>query len=97
MQIPVLIEPIPGHGYRAKGGEPLAEVAEGATPGEALEHLKQSLQRRLQAGAQLVLLELAAPDHTWLPFAGMFREEDPVIQQWLEIMKARREADEAAE
>ena len=31
MKIAVLIEPVPGNGFRAKGGEPLAMSAEGAT------------------------------------------------------------------
>ena len=36
MQIPVLIEPIAGNGYRARGGEPLAVVVEAPTRAEAL-------------------------------------------------------------
>ena len=31
MKIAVLIEPVPGNGFRAKGGEPFAMSAEGAT------------------------------------------------------------------
>ena len=94
MKIPVWIEPVSGNGYRAKGAEPFSEVGEGATPAQALEQLKNGLQRRLAGGALLVELDLTAPEHTWLPFAGMFREQDPVIQEWLTLMKKRREADE---
>jgi hypothetical protein len=94
MKIPVWIEPVSGNGYRAKGGEPFPEVGEGATPDQALEQLKNGLQRRLAGGALLVELDLTAAEHPWLPFAGMFREQDPVIQEWLTIMKQRREEDE---
>jgi predicted RNase H-like HicB family nuclease len=38
MQIPVLVEPIAGDGYRARGTEPFGLSAEGATRAEALEN-----------------------------------------------------------
>ena len=95
MNIPILIEPIPGNGYRATGGEPFAAVGEGATPEEALAKLRESVQRRLEAGARVVALQVSVSDHSWLPFAGMFQEHDPVVQQWLEILQSRRNAPEA--
>ena len=42
MRISVLIEPVPGNGYRAMGGEPLGLVAEGATRDMALQKLPES-------------------------------------------------------
>ena len=63
MKIPVWIEPVAGNGYRARGGEPLLVVGEGATPAEALEQLKHGLQRRLDAGARLVELDVPAMVH----------------------------------
>jgi hypothetical protein len=42
MQIPVLIEPINGNGYRASGGAPLAVVVEAPTREEALQLRKVS-------------------------------------------------------
>ena len=97
VKIPVLIEPVPGNGYRARGGEPFADIGEGATPNEALEQLKKSVRHRLDAGARLVSLELSSDTHEWLPFAGMFQENDPVIQKWLAIMKGQREEAEETE
>src|SRR5437899_1499472 len=97
MKIPVWVEQVAGNGYRARGVEPFPEVGEGVTPAEALEQLKQGLQRRLAGGARLVGLEVPATEHSWLPFAGMFREQDPVIQEWLAVMRQRREAYEAVE
>jgi predicted RNase H-like HicB family nuclease len=96
MNIPVLIEPVPGNGFRATGAEPFAAVAEGATPDEALARLRESVERRLQAGARVVSLPLSAPDHSWLPFAGMFHGDDPIVQQWLEVLQSRRREPEAA-
>jgi hypothetical protein len=94
MQIPVLIEPVPGHGFRARGSEPFACTGEGATPEEALDKVKESLQRRLDAGARIVSLQVQSSDHPWLPFAGMFQENDPLVQQWREIMAEARQVDE---
>ena len=96
MNIPVLIEPIPGHGYRAKGGEPFAVVCEGATPDEAVAKLKDTVQRQLDAGARVVSMQVGSSNHTWLPFAGMFQEGDPIVQQWLEILQSQRNEPGAA-
>ena len=52
MQIPILIEPIAGNGYRASGGEPLALTADGATHEEALANTAARLpgpERRFQS------------------------------------------------
>ena len=46
MQIQVLVEPIPGQGYRAIGGEPFALVAEGATRDDARQNLRRSLKAK---------------------------------------------------
>jgi hypothetical protein len=35
-----------------------------------------------------------AVKHSWLEFAGMFDPDDPIIQEWLEIMKQHRDRDE---
>jgi hypothetical protein len=58
MQIPILIEPIAGNGYRARGGEPLALAVEAPTREGALAKLKEQLQARLRNGAEIVPLEL---------------------------------------
>jgi predicted RNase H-like HicB family nuclease len=43
MRISVLIEPVPGNGYRAMGSEPLGLVAEGATRDVALQRLREMI------------------------------------------------------
>jgi hypothetical protein len=95
MRISVLIEPVPGHGYRAKGGEPFAMTAEGATRNDALQNLRRLIEGKVAAGAEIVTLDVPVDEHPWLPFAGMFRD-DPLVQEWKETMaELRRQADEA--
>jgi len=36
MNIPILIEPVPGNGFRSRGGEPFALSAEGETRAQVL-------------------------------------------------------------
>lgn len=97
MQILILIEPIAGNGYRARGGEPLALTAEGGTQEEALANLKKKLQARLRSGAVVVPLDLPSPPHPLVEFAGMFKG-DPWIEEWKKSMKAyRRKRDKDAD
>ena len=90
MQIPVLIEPIAGNGYRARGAEPLALTAEAPTREEALAKLKEQLQNRLRDGAEIVPLDLSPAEHPWLKFAGMFKD-DPMLKEWKEAMAEYRQ------
>jgi hypothetical protein len=94
MDIPVLIEPIPGVGYRARGVEPFSIVVEGATPEDALSRFKGRLSEKLSNGARIATVPLPNSDHPWAKFAGMFDENDPVVQEWLQIMREQRDADE---
>jgi hypothetical protein len=96
MQIPILIEPIADNGYRARGGEPLALTAEGATQDEALAKLKKKLEARLCRGAVVVPLELPGQPHPLAEFAGMFKD-DPRLSAWKKDMAAyRRKVDKDA-
>ncbi len=97
MQIPILIEPVAGNGYRARGGEPLALTAEGASKDEALANLKVKLQARLRNGAVVVPLELPSQPHPLAEFAGMFKD-DPLLKEWKKSMAAyRRKVDKDAD
>jgi predicted RNase H-like HicB family nuclease len=94
MQIPILIEPVAGNGYRARGCEPFGLTADGATREEALHKLEEQLRARLKTGAQIVSLEIAEQDNPWRQFAGMF-EGDPLFDEWqAAIAENRRKADE---
>src|SRR5437016_4595155 len=97
MQIPILIEPVAGNGYRARGGEPLALTAEGASQEEALANLKEKLQVRLCNGAVVVPLDLPLHSHPLAEFAGMFKD-DPLLKEWKKSMAAyRRKVDKDAD
>jgi predicted RNase H-like HicB family nuclease len=89
MQLPILIERVAGNGYRARGGEPLPLVAEGATREEALTNLQEKLQARLRDGAELIAVDVAGASHPLAEFAGMFKD-DPYFDEVVEIMAANR-------
>lgn len=89
MQILILIEPIAQNGFRARGAEPFALSAEGATREEALAKYHEQLTARLQQGASIVPLEIAASPHPLAEFAGMF-QGDADFAEVLEIMADNR-------
>jgi hypothetical protein len=96
MQIPVLVEPVKGNGYRARGTEPFAISARGTTRKDALAKLRAKIQTRLKsAGSELVGLEIGLDPQPGLEFAGMFSPDDPLVQEWIEIIaENRRRMDE---
>jgi hypothetical protein len=97
MQIPILIERIAENGYLARGGEPLALTAEGASQDEALANLKEKLQAKLSGGAVIVPLEVSVSAHPLAQFAGMFKD-DPLLKEWKKSMAAyRRKVDKDAD
>jgi hypothetical protein len=93
MQIQVLIEPVPGQGYRATGGEPFSLVAEGATRDDAVRNLRSLIESKVSSGAEIVTLDIPIAGHPWLPLAGMFKD-DPLVEEWKQTMaELRRQAD----
>jgi hypothetical protein len=95
MIIPVVIEPIAGNGYRATGG-PFALTAEGATREESLAKLRELIEQRLAAGAQLLELEIKKPSsRPWTRFAGTWQAGDPFIERWKQAVEEyRRQMDD---
>jgi hypothetical protein len=89
MQIPVLIEPIAGNGFRARSGKPLAMEVEAATREEALARLKDRLESQLRNGAEIVPLEVGTQSHPLAEFVGMFKD-DPWIEEWKKSMNEYR-------
>jgi hypothetical protein len=96
MHLPVLIEPLSNDGYRATCGEPIPVIVEANTPDEAMEKVQQAVRTKLDGGARLASIALATDEHPWLPFAGMFSADDPIVKEWIEIMKERRDEAESA-
>src|SRR5438876_515323 len=91
MEIPVLIEPVAGDGYRAKCGEPLALTADGATRDEALANLQRLVEQRVAVGAEVAALSVPGQNaaNPWVEFAGMFKG-DPYFEEVVEIMAENR-------
>lgn len=93
MEIPIVVEPVNNHGFRARSGEPLACSVEAPTADEAVDKLREHLKAQLKAGARLMSLELPGSPNPWLAGAGMFRD-DPLFDEWqAEIERRRRELD----
>jgi len=91
MQIAVVIEPVAGNGYRARG-DLLGLSAEGPTREAALESLRHQLQDRLREGTEIVALEVAPPN-PWVEFAGMF-QGNPMFDDVQRIMAENRQRNE---
>jgi hypothetical protein len=81
MQIPVLVKRVKGNGYRARGSEPFAITARGATREEALGKLRDKIQARLGRNSEVVGLEVGPEPHPWAKYAGMFKD-DPMFDDW---------------
>jgi hypothetical protein len=95
MQIPILIEPVPGNGYRATGAEPFALTVEAATREEALGKLRELIASKIAGGGQIVALEIPEGDNPWLRMAGTLDPDDPLVKEWKLLMEEnRRKADE---
>lgn len=90
MQIPILVQRVKGNGYRARGKEPFAVSATGATRKEALAKLHAKIEARLKNGTELVGLEVGSKPHPWMEFAGMFKD-DPRIDDWVRSLAEYRQ------
>ncbi|HKI37909.1 MAG TPA: hypothetical protein VKA46_39005 [Gemmataceae bacterium] len=56
MQLPILIEPIGGGGFRARVGEPFALSAEGDSAEAATREVERLIAQRLRSGARLATI-----------------------------------------
>ncbi|MHB1424120.1 MAG: hypothetical protein ACYC3I_13165 [Gemmataceae bacterium] len=53
------------------------------------------IQERLKAGAAVCGIDVPARENPWIEFAGCLRADDPLVQEWIEIMaENRRKEDE---
>lgn len=93
MQIPVLIEPVAGNGYRARSGEPFAVTAEGGTRDEVLTKLNELVKRKISSGGEIVSLEVPI-QHTLMRWAGTLDLNDPIVKEWIQIMEDIRQKNE---
>jgi len=99
VEVPVIIETVTGNGYRVTGagGLSVGLTAEGATAAEAIERLAEQVRTRVNAGAKLTELSVAADSAPWKQNAGYLRDE-PLYEPWREAMEEyRRKLDEDPE
>jgi hypothetical protein len=96
MDIPVIVEPVAGNGYRAVGtaGLSIGLIADGKTPEEAMEKLGDLVKARAAKGAEMRTLAIPAGPHPFSRFAGSLRDE-PLFEAWKQAMEEyRRRLDE---
>src|SRR4051794_9987232 len=89
MKIPVLIEKVPGNGFRATGGEPLSLCAEGPTRDEAISRLEGLIAHRLASGAELIGLDVQPAKQNLLSVPG-WSDDDPIFDEWQQSIKEYR-------
>lgn len=94
MDIPVWVEPVANNGFRAVTGEPLHLETEAPTREEAIRKLRQLIERRVAAGAELIAVSIETPAHPLAAFAGMLKD-DPSLEPWKQAMADYREKRDA--
>jgi hypothetical protein len=91
VEVPIIIEPLTDHGYRATGagGLSVGLTAEGATAAEAIDRLAEQIRSRLHAGATLAEVRVAEDAAPWKQDAGCL-QDDPLYEPWREAMEEYR-------
>jgi hypothetical protein len=90
MEIPVLIEPVASNGFRVSGTTPFPFTVEGATREEALNKVRELVEKRAAEGAEVATVQLGRPRAPWAEFAGSLRG-DPMLADWQKAMEAHRQ------
>jgi hypothetical protein len=99
VEVPVIVEPVTGNGYRVTGagGLSVGLTAEGATAEEAIDRLVDQVRSRVNAGAKLADLHVDAGAAPWQQDAG-YLHDDPLYEPWRAAMEEyRRQLDEDPE
>jgi len=92
MQIPILIEPKEGGGFRARCA--LYDLTiEDSSRDEALARMERVIMERRKAGAEWYMLQVGPPQKL-SDLAGSHNPDDPVIEEWKQAVEDyRREVD----
>ena len=94
MEIPIIVEPAGENAFRASSGGLWGLETEAPTRDEAIQRLRELIDCRLDAGAEVRELEIRGPAHPLARFAGMFKG-DPALQPWKDAMaEYRRQTEE---
>lgn len=90
MEIPILVEPMPGGGFRARSADPLGFTAQGDTPDAALHQLRDLIAARAASGAIWTTIDVPDPKYGPHPGAGIYRD-DPLFDRWRAEIEAYRQ------
>jgi hypothetical protein len=93
MEIPVLIQPVPGKGFMATAGSPFGWTAHGSTATEALAKLQDEASRQLASGVQAATIAVpngqstaaSAPPSTEWAKSKVINPPAPGTNPWLEL------------
>ena len=89
MDIPVLIERVANNGYRVSSTAPFPFAVEAATKEEALDKVRDLMEKRAAEGAEVASVRIGAPGgrKSW----GGYLEDDPLYDAWRAAMEAYRD------
>lgn len=90
MQVPTLIEPVAGRGFRAMTGSPFEITVEAESRQEVICKLQKTLRDRITLGAEIVTVETDLQAHPWQKFAGGLKDH-PLRDEWKQAMAEYRE------
>jgi hypothetical protein len=97
VEIPVLLEPLPDGGFRARSGDPLELEASGDTPDTALRNLRALIETRFATGSVLTTIQVSSNRTGRHPGAGIYQDE-PLFDRWQSAIEAyRREIEDDPE
>jgi hypothetical protein len=96
MDIQVLIERLPAHGFQASTGPPLLLSAHGDTQEAALQRLNVLLAERMAAGLSIVSVPVPSQPHPILQYAGTWKGH-PLIEEWRKAVADYRKSVEEEE
>lgn len=94
MRVPVAIEPTKLGTFRAECASPFTVVAEGSTREEAVLKVRDELNKQLEQGKEVVIVEIGpGVENPLLAMAGWLKD-DPMYDDWqASIQEYRQELD----
>jgi predicted RNase H-like HicB family nuclease len=90
MEIPVLLEPLPDGGFRARSGDPLELTAHGDSQDSALRNLRDLIDTRIASGTVLTTIEVLDLRKGRHPGAAIYRDE-PLFELWRAAIDSYRQ------
>lgn len=94
MKLVILVETIEGGRFRATLPAPFVCTAEAMTREEAIRRLGEKVEARLRSGTDVALLTIPVKKSPWAELAGSIDLNNPIDQEWLEIMKENRRGED---